>query len=132
MAEKNRDTYNAYMRVYMLARYRRRKKAARAFLGGKCVVCGTTRRLEFDHRDRTSKYKVIADMWSYSEKRFWEEVVKCQLLCNKHHRVKSLEERGFKAEKGVHGTAGNYYRYGCRCVRCWEANSKQQRVWREK
>lgn len=125
----SREEYNQYMRAYMLARIRRRRREARNFLGGKCGKCGATRRLEFDHRDRKSKAQRIAKMWTWSEKRFWAEVKKCQLLCYNHHLEKSLAERGMKLVKGVHGTAGNY-RYGCRCALCRKAKSEQQRAWR--
>jgi len=125
----SREEYNEYMRVYMLARIRRRRQEARKFLGGRCAKCGATRRLEFDHRDRKSKAERIAKMWTWSEKRFWVEIAKCQLLCTAHHQEKSLVERGMKRAKGVHGTAGNY-RYGCRCVLCKEAKNKAQNEWR--
>jgi 5-methylcytosine-specific restriction endonuclease McrA len=49
MAKKDKASYNAYMNKYMKERYERRRSEAVASLGGKCVVCGTTDRLELDH-----------------------------------------------------------------------------------
>ena len=70
-----------YMKRYMRERYQRRKKEALKHLGGKCSVCGSRKKLEFDHKDRKTKFKRIARIWSYSEVQFWGEVAKCQLLC---------------------------------------------------
>jgi hypothetical protein len=126
-----REEYNEHMRVYMRTRIRRRRMEAKKHLGGKCARCGSRKKLEFDHRDRKIKLHRIAKMWAWSERRFWAEVEKCQLLCFDCHNEKSLKERGFKKSKGVHGTAGNY-RYGCRCDLCRKAKSKQQREYLER
>jgi 5-methylcytosine-specific restriction endonuclease McrA len=62
-------------------------------LGGKCVECSSETDLEFDHIDKNSKSFPISR--SPSEKCFWEELEKCQLLCKKCHRRKStLEHQG--------------------------------------
>jgi hypothetical protein len=133
---ENRIEYNAYMNAYMTVRYRSRRREAKKKLGGKCSRCGSTRRLEFDHLDPKTKYKVVAKMWSYSEERFWDEVGKCQLLCRECHQEKSLAERGLHRAKGVHGNYMNYSRYGCRCDQCksaWtEKNREYKRRYRER
>lgn len=85
---KDPKANNAYMREYMLKRIAERKKKAKAFLGGKCVVCESEEDLEFDHIDPKTKKYTIAAIWTYSEKIFWSEIRKCQLLCNKHHKKK--------------------------------------------
>jgi 5-methylcytosine-specific restriction endonuclease McrA len=120
-----------YMRGYMKDRYRRRKQAAIKFLGGKCAGCGSDQELEFDHKERKTKYKRIARIWSYSEDRFWEEIKKCQLLCRTCHEEKSIKERGMKRNKGVHGTLGNYNRHGCRCDLCKAAKAESNRKYKK-
>jgi hypothetical protein len=54
---------NEYMRIYMLARYRRRKAEAIKRLGGKCVVCGSRQRLQFDHVERRSGEDSFVGDW---------------------------------------------------------------------
>ena len=39
---------------------------AKSFLGGKCVVCGATRKIEFDHIDKTTKKYTISSMLNNS------------------------------------------------------------------
>jgi hypothetical protein len=59
-------------------------------LGGKCVGCGTTESLQFDHLDRTQKTFTISKKLDYSLDKLIPEVEKCQLLCNNCHELKSL------------------------------------------
>lgn len=125
MANRNRESYNAYMREYMLRRYHVRKAEAIAFLGGKCVCCERRHDLQFDHKDRATKSFTIAKLWSLSEKRFWDEIMKCQLLCQEHHNDKTILEMGFQKAKGVHG-APNSHRY-CKCSVCMESWRQYQR-----
>lgn len=66
-----------------------RRRDARAFLGGVCVVCGSIEDLHFDHIDPDTKtFKISANL-----NRRWEALVeelkKCQLLCGYHHREKT-------------------------------------------
>lgn len=65
---------------------------ARRILGGKCMVCGTTDRLEFDHIDPKTKLHRVSDCWDFPAEFFWLEVAKCQLLCRRHHHEKSKKE----------------------------------------
>ena len=123
---KSGPTYNAYMKVYMLRRYRERRKEAIKYLGGKCARCEETQRLEFDHIDPRAKIFTIAKLWSLSKAKFWAEVVKCQLLCPKHHNKKTIKEAGKKEAKGKHGTISSY-RY-CKCPRCRKAKSDYNRA----
>ncbi len=81
-------------RIYMLRRYHQRRNDAISFLGGKCVDCGTTEGLQFDHIDRSKKSFWIARMWNVAKARFWEEVRKCQLLCQDCHTNKTLRDLG--------------------------------------
>ena len=74
---------------------RRRRQEAVLQLGGKCAKegCESTRDLEFDHIDPTTKVRMISQMLSGSEKKLAAELKKCQLLCKKHHAEKSRAER---------------------------------------
>jgi len=62
------------------------------YLGGKCVKCGTTKRLEFDHIDRTTKKYTIAPRVTNNFDNLKEELNKCQLLCAFCHLNKTESE----------------------------------------
>ncbi len=127
---RNRDAYNAYMRVYIGERYHKRRKDAIEKLGGKCVKCGSTENLEFDHIDRGLKTASIGKIWTYKVERFWEEIAKCQLLCKSCHEDKSIVDLGFTKAKGNHGTISSY-RY-CRCDLCRRAHNDYVNEWKRK
>ena len=127
MPSKN---YNEYMAKYMLRRYHQRRADAIDLLGGECVVCGTEDRLEIDHIDPTLKSFSIPKLWSVSQKRFDEELSKCQLLCKFHHEEKSVNEHGKKRAKGTHGTVSSY-RY-CKCPECKAAKSAYMKEYHKK
>lgn len=58
-------------------------------LGGKCTKCGSTENLQFDHIDPTSKdFNISSNLDSV---RLWQELMKCQLLCEPHHREKTRQ-----------------------------------------
>lgn len=81
-----------YMREY-IRNYARAKIAwAKEFLGGKCVVCGSTDNLQFDHVDPKTKLFLIADGWKKPAAIFLAELNKCQLLCKQHHEEKTAAE----------------------------------------
>ncbi len=80
------------MNEYMKERYRKRRNEAIERLGGCCVNCGSDKDLEFDHKDPETKSFTIAHASSFSEKRWNEELVKCQLLCKDCHREKSKHD----------------------------------------
>jgi 5-methylcytosine-specific restriction endonuclease McrA len=86
---KDKAQYNEYMRLYMKRMWNERRKLAVDHLGGKCVKCGSVHKLEFDHIDPSTKSFTIASRPSASNKRFWEEIAKCQLLCEECHKRKS-------------------------------------------
>ena len=58
-------------------------------MGGKCVECGCTEALEFDHIDPATKSFNIAAGYTKPKEVLLAEVAKCQLLCNKCHIQKS-------------------------------------------
>lgn len=59
-------------------------------LGGKCVGCGVTENLQFDHIDRTKKLFCIGNNLACKLEKLIEEANKCQLLCEKCHQHKTL------------------------------------------
>lgn len=113
----------------MLRRYHKRRAEAVAFLGGKCVLCGSVNNLEFDHIDKTTKMFDIAHCWNKPLEVFWTEVKKCQLLCDQHHNFKTIDEKGFKRAKGKHGTISTY-NY-CHCEQCRAAKNDYCREYRK-
>lgn len=113
------------MRGYMLRRYKERMSAAVEKLGGKCSNCGAGDDLQLDHIDPNQKSFNIARKWSISEKKFWQEVSKCQLLCQKCHTEKTLKDLGRESAKDKHGTISSY-RY-CKCEECLEAKKRENK-----
>lgn len=83
MKFKDKEKYNEYMNNYMKLRWKNRRLNAVKQLGGRCVKCGNSNfdDLEFDHINPESKEYTIAKASSFSDKRFQEELSKCQILC---------------------------------------------------
>lgn len=70
--------------------YQRERQArlrAEWFAGKQCYRCGSTEKLQLDHRD--PGLKVGHSIWSWSRQRREEELAKCQVLCDPCHRWKS-------------------------------------------
>jgi hypothetical protein len=65
-------------------------------LGGKCVECGCTETLEFDHIDPSTKSFNISAGYHKPKEVLEEELAKCQLLCNKCHIEKSKKDLKFR------------------------------------
>lgn len=59
-------------------------------LGGKCVGCGTTVNLQFDHIDRKEKLFCIGSSLASKLDKLIVEAKKCQLLCENCHQHKTL------------------------------------------
>lgn len=116
---QTREEYNAYQRQYQLERYHRRRAEAIELLGGRCVICGTTENLEIDHIDWREKGFNLNRLWSVAIHRFLEELSKCQLLCDSHHKEKTsvdiFEQRGL-----THGKWWAAFHYKCQCDECLE------------
>ena len=108
------------MRVYMINRYYERRKRIVEYLGGECVNCKSTEKLEIDHK--SEKNFNVAQIWSCK----WDKVVKeislCQLLCYSCHKDKHRTKE--------HGTL-SMYRY-CKCEECRSAATKYVRNYRKK
>ena len=59
----------------------------------KFVVPGLEYLFDMDHLDRHNKNNTIAKMVGDPEKRFRDEIAKCQMLCMECHRRKTVESR---------------------------------------
>jgi 5-methylcytosine-specific restriction endonuclease McrA len=115
-------------RAYQLEWLKRRRLAAIEQFGGKCIKCGSEEDLEFDHIDKKTKVrKGDHAMWSWSEHRRNEELKKCQLLCEKCHIQKTIDERisDGRYTEPPHGTVSRYRSkiWGCKCSQCRAANT---------
>lgn len=83
MGYKDPDKQREYQRQWKAAR------RAEFFKDKVCVRCGSTKNLELDHIDRSTK--VSHNIWSWSKKRREAEIEKCQVLCRDCHKAKSLK-----------------------------------------
>jgi hypothetical protein len=106
----------------------RAEKKAKAIdlLGGECVNCGSTERLEFDHinKDRLTNYRCITAFVDAKWERVLVELKKCQLLCKSCHCKKSAAERGRGNLR--HGESSRW-RMGCRCETCTDGNKSRMK-----
>jgi hypothetical protein len=109
----------AYQREYNKAWKQARRARLTEMLGGKCVRCGATEDLEFDHIDPSTKiFAVCADL-SKAWEILVEEAAKCQLLCRSCHVAKGAGDR----PDLQHGTYYVYWYWNCRCELCRAANT---------
>jgi hypothetical protein len=116
-----------------LQRYRERRAYSIEKLGGKCVRCGSTSRLELDHIKKEDKSFNITQFWSLSKEKYDIELAKCQLLCHDCHVRKSFENKDWGKGYGPtdHGSSTMYKNYGCRCDECKAAYNKVTREYRQ-
>ena len=115
---------------------RRLERRAKAIdiLGGVCVHCGATDKLDFDHinRDREDLTHLVKHLLLGRWSNVIKELEKYQLLCKHCHGIKSQKERGHNTGL-IHGTMLAYKHYKCRCFDCrkiWNkywANYKRSR-----
>lgn len=100
-------------------------KAKRAILievlGGRCVNCRTTERLEFDHVIPEEISFRIGNRLNARPEKLIEELQKCQLLCKPCHGEKTGIETRAKNKKPRHGTVNRYQNHECRCIDCRDA-----------
>jgi hypothetical protein len=106
------------MRPYIKARRHERRAKLIEMLGGRCVRCGATEKLHFDHIDPSTKTFAVGSDLSRAWDVLVEEALKTQLLCPPCHVEKGREDR---PEVG-HGLY-RYEYYRCRCDVCKAANS---------
>lgn len=83
--EKNKEDINEKRRE---RKYKHRQYLL-DMLGGKCVGCGITENLQFDHIDRYSKSFCIGKNLASKLEKLVEEAKKCQLLCDNCHKIKT-------------------------------------------
>jgi len=114
-------------RDYFNKRRKLRRQKLYDLLGGKCAVCGSTKNLHFDHIDPSTKKFRISVKIDAPEDILKEEVNKCQLLCPKCHKDKTLKNNEF-GERSQHGTIWRYKKYKCRCDKCRKAMSNYNRI----
>ena len=60
--------------------------------GGCCEKCSSTKKLEFDHIDPSTKLFDVSAGLLRKMSSLWAEVEKCQLLCRECHIEKSASE----------------------------------------
>ena len=73
--------------------YRKNKETVWMTLGNKCARCGCKHNLQLDHIDpQTKKFDVTPKLGSKLGP-LWEEIHKCQLLCESCHREKNKEDQ---------------------------------------
>jgi hypothetical protein len=111
----------AYQRGYNRAWKQARRDRLIEMLGGKCVRCGATEDLEFDHIDPSTKVFAVSAGLSRAWDALVEEASKCQLLCKPCHVAKGAEDR----PELKHGTYHVYWYWNCRCDLCKAANARK-------
>lgn len=114
--------------VSTMSEYRKRRASMLAYLGGRCVVCGSTTDLQFDHKDARTKTFSISSGWSKPWAVLVIELDKCQLLCKPHHGEKTSAAKEYgggqnKWSEIQHGKVWAYTRYRCRCTACRSAKA---------
>lgn len=123
MALKSREEYNAYMRGYQKARYEKRRTGFIEELGGVCVQCNSVDELEFDHiNPDTKSFNVAKKMANGAIAVLREEIAKCQLLCKKCHKKKSVAEEEVGHGEGLTG------KKNCSCDLCRPLKAEYARV----
>jgi 5-methylcytosine-specific restriction endonuclease McrA len=144
-----RAAHREKIAVRTAERSAKRRAKCIAYLGGKCVQCGATEALDFDHKQpKTKSFSITARLmhrWSTLE----GELTKCQLLCRACHVRKTESENPSAAEmlraaplggsqgrpvakSTRHGTLTGYSSRKCRCCQCKAANSAYQREYHER
>ena len=79
-----------------------RRQYLEEYLGGKCVKCGATERLDFDHIIPADKsYTIGSNITCFSLEELILEVDKCQLLCRPCHIQKGRENGDYTGPKGL-------------------------------
>lgn len=125
--EEEKAAYNEYMRKYMLERYHKLRNEALQRFGGKCVQCGATENLEFDHIDPSTKVGQMGDMFLWAKARREAELLKCQLLCSTCHSNKTIVDLGQQKARGEHGRIST--RRYCACDLCKKAHADYCKDW---
>jgi len=135
MSLKDKDQYNEYMKKKILERYYERRKESIEILGGCCIICQTTEKLEIDHINPKTKAFPISKLWSINKKDYLKELTKCQLLCKDHHELKTKLNGEFggghnRIDDYNHGSGHMYNKEKCRCNLCkqWRKEYREKNV----
>ncbi len=113
-------------RVARTEKRRKRRERCIKQLGGKCIDCGSTENLEFDHNDPSTKEGWIHILLQCKEEILQKELAKCVLRCKDHHVQKTARESHARQVLAEHGTASRY-RQGCKCPLCLAAERNRTR-----
>jgi hypothetical protein len=109
---------------YDRSRYFRVKDDLIACLGGKCVQCGSSELLEFDHIIPATKSFAIMKRWNRGLDVLLPELEKCQLLCTTCHSAKTIEVVSVEHGGGESG------KRNCSCPDCRARKNSYMRAWR--
>jgi len=75
----------------MLSAYKKRMNKLRKAFGDKCVMCGATDNLHFDHIDPNTKTAAVGTLATRNGfDRCYQEALKCQLICKYCHKQKTI------------------------------------------
>lgn len=118
-----------YDNRYKKSLYAAKMAEWKQLLGGICTKCQTEDDLEFDHINPEEKSFSISDGWSRASEEVLKELKKCQLLCERCHKIKSDE---YQRRNRKHGTWGSYRNGKCRCEICKEFVRSYQREHRKR
>lgn len=114
------------MKNYMRQRRLNRRNKYIEMLGGKCVSCGSTEDLQFDHINPKRKEFDLNKIKDTNEKTIIKELKKCVLLCPQCHLIKTKhnqEHVNKDKAPSTHGKIWHYKKYKCRCDKCRKAMS---------
>ena len=82
MPHKDIDTKRRYQREW-----KQRRRLAWLAAHGPCVECGSSNKLEVDHKE--SATKIDHNVWSWAKVKREAELSKCQVLCYNCHLAKT-------------------------------------------
>lgn len=124
-------------RKYCIERYRNQRAYFQKVLGSRCGVCKSTKNLEFDHINPATKSFSVSKLWARKDfPKVLKELKKCQLLCRKCHKKKTLTDpfliRKQQKKWAPHGTTSRYAHHGCRCTKCRKAQSIWKKDYRQR
>lgn len=97
--KRDLEYYHKTKEIRVAKQIERRKELlneAKLSLGGKCIWCGATENLEFDHIDDSKKEHNVGNAVRNTREVFWNEVGKCQLLCVSCHNKRTTAQKRAK------------------------------------
>jgi len=116
---------------YLTERRAQRRQMFKDHIGGKCVKCGTTEDLQFNHKNPKEKEFTISEIIHKNIEFVLREVEKCELLCKSCHHEETRRQYRDKEirvwndgtrKPYIHGTCRMYQQQSCRCESCVLAN----------